>query len=523
MPVLLPNRQPASHLAALGLAVVLSTIPARPLGAAVTLTGDDAFVTSGAPSGDLTVTGDLSIVKGIDFGTAAAHPALSAAQINYFGGSENAAKIDLTDPLGTIQWRDNLVAAARDKMKLDGGNLLTLYKSDGTGVGILLNPNTGQIQLPGTGGGIYAAGIPVFTIGSSGNLVFGNRPLSLGNTSTSYSSGSGALTVAGGMGVAMDSYINGVRVGRGGGNVITNTAYGSYALQCDTLGSGNTATGYFALCCNTTGYCNTASGAYTLYRNTTGSSNTAAGYFSLFGNTTGYGNTAAGYYSLYSNTTGGSNTAAGSYSLYGNTTGYGNTAAGYYSLYGNTTGSSNTAAGYFSLFGNTTGYSNTAAGYFSLYSNSMGSNNTAVGSYSLGRSSSGYSNTACGTYSLGYIASGASNVAIGSYAGCYEANGASLTASNNSVYIGANVRGFSNLEQNAIVIGSGATGEGTNTTVIGTSGTVKTHLYGTVSASRFTATASGGEALVVEGHTRLKGKVIIEQAQGDISMGIYGP
>ncbi|MEN9974225.1 MAG: hypothetical protein RLZZ282_231, partial [Verrucomicrobiota bacterium] len=28
---------------------------------------------------------------------------------------------------------------------------------------------------------------------------------------------------------------------------------------------------------------------------------------------------------------------------------------------------------------------------------------------------------------------------------------------------------------------------------------------------------------VVEGHTRLRGKVIIEQAQGDISMGIYGP
>jgi hypothetical protein len=35
-------------------------------------------------------------------------------------------------------------------------------------------------------------------------------------------------------------------------------------------------------------------------------------------------------------------------------------------------------------------------------------------------------------------------------------------------------------------------------------------------------TDSGGEALVVEGHTRLKGKVIIEQPQGDISMGIYG-
>ena len=35
-------------------------------------------------------------------------------------------------------------------------------------------------------------------------------------------------------------------------------------------------------------------------------------------------------------------------------------------------------------------------------------------------------------------------------------------------------------------------------------------------------TDSGGNALVVEGHTVLKGKVVIEQVQGDISMGIYG-
>jgi hypothetical protein len=35
-------------------------------------------------------------------------------------------------------------------------------------------------------------------------------------------------------------------------------------------------------------------------------------------------------------------------------------------------------------------------------------------------------------------------------------------------------------------------------------------------------TDSEGEALVVDGHTRLRGKVVIEQPQGDISMGIYG-
>ena len=37
-----------------------------------------------------------------------------------------------------------------------------------------------------------------------------------------------------------------------------------------------------------------------------------------------------------------------------------------------------------------------------------------------------------------------------------------------------------------------------------------------------TTANSNGEVLVVEGHARLKGMVIIEQPQGDISMGIYG-
>jgi len=342
-------RQHACQTAAIRMAALLSTLSVRTLDAAVTLNGGDAFVTAGTPTGDLTVTGDLSILKGIDFGTAAANPALSAVQINYFGGSQNAVKIDLTDPLGTIQWRDNLVAAPKDKMKLDGANLLTLYKSDGTGAGMFFNPNTSQIQLTGTGGGIYAGGTPVFTIGSGGTLVFGNRPLSLGNTTAPRTSSSGALTVAGGIGVGMDSYVNGIRIGRGGGNIVTNTAYGTYALQYNTSGNNNTATGYDAL-----------------YTNTSGSSNTAVGCFSLACNTTG-----------------------------------------------------------------------------------------------------------------------AANVAIGSYAGYYQACGSTLIAPNNSVYIGANTRAFSNLDQNSIVIGSGAIGEGANTTVIGNNNTTKTHICGTVKASGF--------------------------------------
>jgi hypothetical protein len=409
-------------LAAIGLAAALTALCSGTSNAAVTLNGNDTFVASGAPTGDLTVTGDLSVVMGIDIGTAAANPALSAVQFSYFGGSENAVKLDLTDPLGTFLWRDKVVAAARNKMKLDGGNILTLYKSDGTAVGVLLDPNTGQIQLQGTGGGIYAGGTPVFTIGSSGNLVFGNRPFSVTNTTAASSSSSGALTVAGGLGVALDSYINGIRVGRGGGNVTTNTVYGSRSL----------------------------------YWNTTGYYNTAGGYASLYTNTTGYYNTTAGAYSLFSNMTGYNNSAYGVYSLYSNTKGYGNTATGSSALYRNTTGYYNTAHGSSSLYSNTTGYSNTVAGGDALYFNTTG----------------------------------VSNVAIGYGAGKYQSNGTStLIDPDNSVYIGANARGFSNLDQNSIVIGSGAIGEGANTTVIGNSNTVKTHLYGTVNANTLNAGA----------------------------------
>jgi hypothetical protein len=456
---------------------------------------------------------------------------------------------DLTDALGSFQWRDNLLGTARNKMTLDSGNLLTLYKSDGTVAGILLNPNTGQINLSGTGSGIYAGATPVFTIDASGKLVFGNRPLSLANTSASSSSGSGALTVAGGLGVALDSYINGLRVGRGGGNVATNTAFGVNTLQANSSGGYNTATGYSAL-----------------------SSNTSGGY-----------NTATGYSALSSNSTGYCNTAAGTYALKSNLSGSSNTATGYYSLYANSSGSSNTAAGSYSLYANSSGAYNTAAGTYALGRNSTGYYNTASGSSALGGNSSGYSNTAAGYYALCANTTGTSNIAIGSNAGRYQANGTStLTDPDHSIYLGANSRGFSNLDQNSIVIGAAAIGEGANTTVIGNSSTVKTHLFGSAAIGRYpnqwesasawvesdplllvgngsstaltsnaittlkngqttltnkewkanpsapladpaATTDSGGEALVVDGHTRLRGKVIIEQAQGDISMGIYGP
>ena len=72
--------------------------------------------------------------------------------------------------------------------------------------------------------------------------------------------------------------LNGVTVGRGGGNDDTN----------------NIAIGFQALLTNTSGSDNTASGSNSLNKNTTGNNNTASGYNSLATNTTGSNNTAFG-------------------------------------------------------------------------------------------------------------------------------------------------------------------------------------------------------------------------------------
>jgi len=461
-------------------------------------------------NGNLTVTGWGSFTNGVDWGPNGEvlcnwHPADPTNPVA-------TATFDVVPAQGAFLWRDTITAAptARNKMKLDPYNALTLYKSDGT-EGLLIDPQNGKITVlaPGANSGIFFGTntIPTLKAATNGFAVFpsqvtlqGGLLLSAGSlqvsaTTPATSSTSGALTVAGGIGVGTDSYFNGVRVGRGAGNVSINTVTGTGALGTNTTGVYNSAFGAYALRATTIGSSNTASGTYALYSNISGKCNTASGTYALYANTAQF-NTASGAFALYANTTGKENTASGSYALYANTTGYDNTASGLYAMGSNTTGYGNTTAGACSLYANTTGTGNTAVGYQAAYPNTLGSN----------------------------------NVSVGSYAAYYQANGSTtLTDPENSVYIGAYVRGRDNNDSNSIVIGANAIGEGANTTVIGSSATTKTHLYGGLVASTatlggltVTANASGGNALVVEGHTLLKGKVIIEQVQGDISMGIYG-
>jgi len=260
---------------------------------------------------------------------------------------------------------------------------------------------------------------------------------------------------ANGLNKTEDFTIDGLTVGKGGGNVSNNTvvglnagvanttgkitAVGYLAARFNTTGSGNTAIGGNdgaqdgALYLNTTGNYNIAMGTGAVASNTTGSNNTGIGYSALQNSTTADNNTAVGYTAMYTNTTGQGNTALGRRALYSNTTASDNTAIGNQALYTNSTGTANVAVGQNALVSNTTATRNTAVGYQAGYALTTGGanvvvgdnafktattadNTVAIGTYAL-ENTTGIYNTAVGAGAGGAITSGAKNTIIGRYNG----------------------------------------------------------------------------------------------------------
>jgi hypothetical protein len=289
------------------------------------------------------------------------------------------------------------------------------------------------------------------------------------------------------------SLINGITVGRGIGNIYTNTSVGDSALAANTYGKYNTAIGHKSLNANTSGYANTGIGEQALLSNTTGYNNTAIGQNSLQTNTTGYGNTGIGIYALFGNTTGYANTAIGQDALHTNTTGFSNTAIGIQALTLNTTGAGNTAIGNGALHGNTTANNNTALGNGCMYANTTGSSNTAVGTNSLLSNTTGASNTAFGFGALQTITVANNSTAVG-YASLQNATGANNTAiginSGQSITTGTNnsFLGYlagNNASQkvdatNSTAIGNGSYTTKSNQVVVGNTSITETLLNGNV-------------------------------------------
>jgi hypothetical protein len=196
-----------------------------------------------------------------------------------------------------------------------------IYSDSGIGAKIYSSAGTGINISSFTG----VPAIVDMNVGNTSNIVEFKK----GGTNQAFITHDGNLTAKGAT-LSTDAVVNGVNIGRGAGNIVSNTRVGQNALNANTTGNSNTANGVYALFANTTGGGNTANGVYALFANTTGADNTANGVYALFANTTGGGNTANGYYALVSNTTGNNNTANGVQALQNNTTGGGNTANGYY-------------------------------------------------------------------------------------------------------------------------------------------------------------------------------------------------
>ncbi len=299
----------------------------------------------------------------------------------------------------------------------------------------------------------------------------------------------------------VDKLINGVRVGQGNytdtGESL-NTVLGVNALSSNTEGYTNVAIGYNSLKNNTIGGQNIAVNYGALENNTEGWANVAIGVVALNKNTTGSYNVAIGLESMWQNTTGEYNTAIGEASLEDNTTGSFNVAVGNSALGNNTIGGYNTALGGRSLYRNTTGNYNVAVGEGALNSQT-GSNNTVVGYGASGVSTTSSDNTVVGYRALQSNTTGSGNIAIGTGAGSEIASTANNSTSSNGIFIGNNTKPSLNGGTNEIIIGSTATGSGSNTVTIGNDSILSTVLKGLVTAPLTTnalITAGTGKTLI---------------------------
>jgi hypothetical protein len=185
-------------------------------------------------------------------------------------------------------------------LTVDGSIIGTVVVDAGTLTGATLAANVVASSLTSVG--------TLTSINTSG-VITGT------NTTASTSSTTGAVIVAGGVGIAKDSYINTVRVGLGAAGLNNTTLGASTGTQLIAGSAGCTMVGFQAGFWNSSGNGNTSVGQNCLLNTRTGSWNSALGINAIYTNQSGLHNVSVGLEGLYS-VTGSFNTGIGSNSGY---------------------------------------------------------------------------------------------------------------------------------------------------------------------------------------------------------------
>jgi len=137
----------------------------------------------------------------------------------------------------------------------------------------------------------------------------------------------------------------------------------------------------------------------------------------------------------------------------------GNTGFGDAALLSSTTGESCVGIGYAALIASTVGDDHTAVGYAALSSMDIDSRSTAIGSFAFSNAEAAYN-----------------GVAIGSSAGTVDSLGEAVVNADYSIFIGGSSRPKAEGNNNEIVIGAYAEGNGSNTATIGDTDVTELHL-----------------------------------------------
>lgn len=264
----------------------------------------------------------------------------------------------------STKWIRLITAQSSDDQNIDSISLvddeLTIYIEDGNSANIDLSPikdhdwyEVGTTESPNS------INDSIFTYGNVG--IGTNSPTYILETS----------------GANSDASINNIRVGRGGGDLITNTVVGNNALTLNTTGNNNIAVGTSALSANTTGIHNNALGVSALQNNLTGRGNVAVGINTLQSNTTGDFNIAFGETALQNNTDGTSNIGIGLRSLRSNVNGSNNIGIGTDAI-ATSVGNSNIGLGHLAGFDVTSSSNGIYIGN-SIRGDFVGDNNIVIG------------------------------------------------------------------------------------------------------------------------------------------------